>query len=314
MKTFIRATEVWTPSADGSLLEFGGGLYGSAAHFGALSRTMCFGRGEGLPGRAWDEGRPLLLKEFDGSYFCRTTAAKAAGWTCAIAMPVFTDDTLKAVLVFFCGDDEAHTGAIELWRNDSRVTGDMTLVDGYYGTTPEAFESASRDTFLPRGSGLPGKAWQRGEAVFEKELGDAKGFVRAELAADTGIRRGLAIPCGTRGHETYVMDFLSAAATPITRRVESWVPDASGQQLRRRFGFCERAGALPDAPEGISLDGDVAGTVGRCFLSGVPGLSNNTAGEPGGVGAAALAADLGTLAAVPVVSDGVVSEVVVLYF
>ena len=60
-KTFIRVVEVWVPDAEQSLLEFGGGLYGSAARFGMASRSMCFGRGEGLPGRAWDEDRPQLL-------------------------------------------------------------------------------------------------------------------------------------------------------------------------------------------------------------------------------------------------------------
>ena len=76
MNTFIRATEVWLPSADRTLLEFGGGLFGGATHFAAISRQMCFGRGEGLPGQAWDEGRPILLKQFEGSNYRRTAAAK----------------------------------------------------------------------------------------------------------------------------------------------------------------------------------------------------------------------------------------------
>ena len=52
MKTFIRVVEVWVPDAGHSLLEFGGGLYGSAQRFGAISRSMSFGRGENLPGQA----------------------------------------------------------------------------------------------------------------------------------------------------------------------------------------------------------------------------------------------------------------------
>ena len=72
MKTFIRVVEVWVPDADGTLLEFGGGLYGNTRGFGAVSRRMCFGRGEGLPGQAWDQGRPIMLKQLDGSYFRRS--------------------------------------------------------------------------------------------------------------------------------------------------------------------------------------------------------------------------------------------------
>jgi hypothetical protein len=314
MKTFIRAVEAWAPSADGSLLDFAGGLYGQATQFGALSRSMCFGRGEGLPGRAWDEGRPLLLKQFEGSYFRRTAAAEAAGWTCAIALPVFLDEVLSAVLVFFCGDDEAHAGAIELWRNDPRITGDMTLDAGYYGTTPKNFESLSRETFLPRGSGLPGMAWQRGEAVFIKELGQAKRFLRAPDAAKAGLQRGLAFPCATRTQETFVMAFLSAASTPIARRIECWAPDADGDRLQRVFGDCEQAGGLSDQASSLPLKGPGSGALGRVFASGAPALVANTATEGSALGAAAAAADLGTLVAIPVVTDGVVSEAVVLYF
>jgi len=49
MKNFLRAIEVWVPSSDRSILEFGGGLYGTATRFAAVSKNLCFGRGEGLP-------------------------------------------------------------------------------------------------------------------------------------------------------------------------------------------------------------------------------------------------------------------------
>ena len=113
--TFIRVIEYWVPSEDGSLLEFGGGLFGTAKRFAAISRSLCFGRGEGLPGQVWDSGWPIVLKELDGNYFRRADAARAEGLTCCIAMPIFTLDKLSAVVVIFCGDDEAHAGAIELW-------------------------------------------------------------------------------------------------------------------------------------------------------------------------------------------------------
>ena len=57
MNTLIKAVEVWLPTPDRSLLEFGGGLFGAATGFGASSRTMCFGRGEGLPRSEFRESR-----------------------------------------------------------------------------------------------------------------------------------------------------------------------------------------------------------------------------------------------------------------
>lgn len=56
MKTLIQAAEVWVPDAESHLLVLSGGSYGGATEFGAVSHSMCFGCGEGLPGRVW-EGR-----------------------------------------------------------------------------------------------------------------------------------------------------------------------------------------------------------------------------------------------------------------
>lgn len=312
MHTFIRAVEVWLPTSDGSLLESGGGIYGAASQFGAISRSMCFGRGEGLPGRAWDEGRPIVLRQLEGTYFMRAVAARAAGIACAVAMPVFTHDTLRAVLVFFCGGDSADRGAIELWHNDPRVATDMTLVDGCYGTAAQAFESLSRETYLPRGSGLPGLAWQRGAAVLIDDLGQSRRFVRAEEGASAGIQRGLALPCSTPLHEAFVMTFLSAAESPVALRVESWVPDAAGTALMRNFGFCEETGPLP-AEDTLAL-GASAGTIGRVFKSGVPAVVARAEAEPEGLGASCAAAGLRSLVAIPIVADDQVTEVAVLYF
>jgi len=313
MKTFIRVAEIWVPDSDKSLLEFGAGLYANAVEFGAASRSMCFGRGEGLPGRVWDEGHPVVLQQLQGGYFQRAAAAKAAHLACALAFPVYFDDELKAVVVFFCGGEDAQAGAIELWRNDPRVSTDMTLVDGYYGATAAEFVAAARETYLPRGSGLPGLAWQREGSVFIDGLAQSTQFLRAQEAAAAGIQRGLAIPCPVPSREHYVLTFLSASATPIARRIESWVPDAGGRSLQRAYGFCEVAGSLPTgAPYTTSGSGD--DTIAEAFASGVPRLRQKAGDEPGAVGESAAAAGLGGLIVLPIVSDGVVAEAVALYF
>ena len=113
-QTFIRAVELWVPDADHSLLDYGGGWYGEAKRFASISRPLCFGRDEGLPGRAWESRQPIILKQLEGNYFRRGKAAAAEGLTCAIALPFFLEDRLTAVLVIFCGDDETHVGAVEL--------------------------------------------------------------------------------------------------------------------------------------------------------------------------------------------------------
>lgn len=315
MNTLIKAVETWLPTPDGSLLEFGGGLYGRATAFGAISRGLCFGRGEGLPGRAWFDMRPIVLKELDGSYFRRAEVAREAGFTCAVGVPIFIGEALTGVVVFFCGPnrdgEHAHDGAMELWRHNARVSSDMTLVDGYFGgRAAEGFESLTRDTYLPRGAGLPGMAWQKGAAVLIDDLGRAGNFLRADSAAEAGIHRGLAVPCSTPSDDAYVLTLLSSADTPIALRIECWAPDESRQGLQRVFGFCEGAGALRASEGGTVL----AGSIGKAFASGVPVINEAAATEPGGLGDAARFAGLHSLLALPVVNEGAVSEVVALYF
>lgn len=269
MTSFVKACEVWVPDAEQGLLEFGDGLFAAAPAFGHLTRSLCFGRGEGLPGRAWDEGRPIVLKDLQHSYFRRGAAAAAAGIHAAVALPLFSDEHLNAVLVLFCGEPGAAAGAIELWHNNPRVSTDMTLVDGYFGAGGEQLEALTRDAFLPRGIGLPGMAWQRGAAVLIDDVGRSSRFLRAEETRALGIRRGLALPCPSLGDDHHVLNLLSAPASPIARRIESWAPNADGSALQRLFGHCEQLGDLPCGDAGPSLVADT-GCVARAFASAVP--------------------------------------------
>jgi hypothetical protein len=291
-KTFIRLVEYWVPGTNG-LLEFGGGLFGKAASFAAITRRLCFGRGEGLPGQAWDQGQPVMLKQFQGSYFQRIAAADDEGLTCGIAVPTFVDGVLTAVTVFFCGDDDDHAGAIELWANHPTRSKDMRLTDGYYGNTGDTFEFVSRSTSFRQGNGLPGLAWDRQRPVFMENLGKGSGFLRADNAVKVGINRGFAIPCASTDGSNQVLAFLSALATPIARRVEIWEPDTDGQRLQRTLGFSEVEGWL-DTRAGADI-GPASGPLGSAFCTGVPATE-------------------GSMFALPIAPRGQVTAVMALHF
>jgi len=292
-KTFVRIIEYWVPNANGSLLEFGGGLFGKAASFAAITRRLCFGRGEGLPGQAWDLGHPVMLRQFKGSYFQRIAAADDEGLTCGIAVPTFIDARLTAVTVLFCGDDANHAGAIELWANEPARSKDMRLVDGYYGGTGDTFAFVSRNTSFRQGNGLPGMAWEQGKPVFLENLGKGSGFLRADDAVKVGINRGFAIPCATLDGSNQVLAFLSALATPIARRVEIWESDGSGRQLQRTLGFSEAEGRI-DAPARADT-GAASGPLGQAFGTGVPAVE-------------------GHMIAIPIAPRGRVTSVMALHF
>ena len=280
-RTFIRAIEFWLPDATGTLLELGGGFYGDANRLQASSENLCFGLGEGLPGQAWDAGHPVMLTDLQTPLFRRAAAAQAHGLTSAVALPSFVGDQLCAVTVLFCGSDEDHAGAIELWHNDPEENVDLNLQDGYYGSTDDTFEFLSRHTSFRAGTGLPGRAWGGQAPVFMPDLGRGSGFLRADSAVKVGINRGFAVPCSSANGQNYVLAFLSALATPIARRVDVWAPDALQSHLAHSFGFSEESGAvLPTSDDKLALATSPAGQV---FSTGIPKLVGQTLLMPVGM-------------------------------
>lgn len=277
--TFVQVAEVWVPEGDRLVLS--SGSYGDLSAFEAASRRESFAKGEGLPGKAWDEARPVVLKGFDGSYFKRTEAAKAAGLTAAVAIPVFAGAKLKAVLVVLCGDDDVRTGAIEIWSEDGGV---LTLDDGYYGAAKQ-FEWVSRHTQFPRGQGLPGGVWAATTPILMRDLGSGYRFIRAESAGKAGLTNGLGLPIPAPINRLFVLTLLSARGTPLARRFEIWDARAAKAGVAGTAvlvdGICAREGPLWDT-ENERRVRSFQGLVGQALGTGVPQAVSNVAGIPAG--------------------------------
>lgn len=308
MNPFIRVTEIWLPTEDRTALRYGSGLYGELSGFKAVSEGTRFGFGEGLPGRAWAERRPIILKQLEGSYFRRGEAARAAGLTCGVALPIFAGDFLLAVVVFFCGGDYDHVGAIEIWMNDPAVSGQMTRADGYYGTA-ELFERDSGTAF-GRGHGLPGQTWAAGVPVFAGELYRATRVLRrGESALRVGENTGIGLPFASDPGRNWVMTFLSASGTPVARRFESWLIAESPDRLIRDAVSGE------GSRENAKAIGRDEGALGRVLLTGLPFVSTDLAGESP-LGAAEIeSASLGAMVALPILTrDGRLVSVAAWYF
>jgi len=272
MKTFIKVTEIWIPDKNRTKLEFGSGLYGALTEFKTASEQQRFAYDEGLPGKAWSAGHPIVLNQFEHSYFKRTEAAQKAGLTCGIALPIFSGDFLLAVVVFLCGDDEDYAGAIEVWSNEPNEFS-LHVMDGYYGTL-EHFESISRQIYMPKGQGIPGIAWATGMPVLREDIGKVNEFIRSADAQQAGITTVLGIPVGNSDQQSYVMTFLSAKATPIAKRIQIWIPDLPGKKLVCQQGFSKNSNNLAEIFETITVKkGD--GALGRVWLTGMPVISGN---------------------------------------
>ncbi|PTX49789.1 GAF domain-containing protein [Allosediminivita pacifica] len=303
-RTFIEVSEVWAPQ-DG-VLRLAGGNYGHRTEFEAISGRESFGKGEGLPGKAWAEGKPIVLKDFDGSYFKRTEAAKEAGLKSAVAVPVFDGADLKAVLVVLCSDGEGRTGAIEVWAEHDGL---MMLDDGYYGAAKH-FEWVSQHTHFPRGQGLPGGVWASQTPVLMRDLGSGYRFIRADSAGRAGLTTGLGLPVPGPDGKACVLTLLSARGTPIARRFEVW--DARAAKVGSKGGaelidgICEREGPLwtDDTQQEPRRTSAWQGVIGRVLGTGAPVAEKCAPGIGPGYA---------SVVALPIHRDGAIAHIVAWY-
>ncbi len=75
----------------------------------------------------------------------------------------------------------------EFWRAPEHQPSDEAAGRG-------DFESTSRRMNLPRGSGLPGRVWERCEALWIEDVLKDEGFRRKEAADKEGLRKVFAFP------------------------------------------------------------------------------------------------------------------------
>ncbi|SFG25296.1 hypothetical protein SAMN05518801_11253 [Novosphingobium sp. CF614] len=294
---FIRATEVWVPTADGRHIDLEGGLYGDLDYFAAVSRGMRFAHGEGLPGRTWKVGHPVVLTDLRNSYFQRGDAAMTEGLSCAVAVPTFVAGRLKSVIVFFCGDDRFRVGALELWSLPAGEE-ELGLIDGYFGRA-ESFEIVSRGARFARGAGLPGRVWGSGRPEVVADLGRVDVFLRGDAARQVGINRAVGIPCAPLDEAPWVLTFLSARNSPIAGRFEIWSRDGASGGFRFEQGYCESAADLAATYADVLLPPDT-GAIARASATGVPQVVQDLASRGGPVAASAVATGLVSMVAFPI--------------
>jgi hypothetical protein len=268
MKTFIQVTEIWVPTQNRSHLVLANGIYGMLNDFKSASEQTSFEYGQGLPGKAWEQTRPIVITDLAHSCFRRTEAATQAGLTSAIAIPVFSGEYLMSVIVFLCGDDEEHAGAIEVWANDADRSNELGVIEGYYGKL-DYFEFISRKTKIMKGFGLPGQVWEQGLPVLMADLGASQSFIRGRDAKNAGITTALGIPMFNIDDQVCLLTLLSAKATPIARQIEIWLLDHQTERLVFKEGYNEKGIDLAEiyATKTITKGQEI---IGRVWLTGIP--------------------------------------------
>lgn len=298
-ETFIKVTEIWGLDESGGSLVLQSGIYGRHGRFREAAERARFGWGEGLPGRAWAELRPVIMRDLASGGFKRTEAARADGLTCGVALPIFPGDGRVAVVVFFCGGQDRESGAIEVWSRSQHSPEMLVLQEGYYGSL-SGFEETSRSVRFRQGDGLPGVVWEVSRPCIMADIGGSGPFYRAQAARNAQLSTALGIPCSFGGEDLSVLVLLSAKPLPIARRYEIWAPTADGKTLRLAFVVNNGEPGTPDASLRVRRD---EGTVGRVWATGFP-LALEDAPDAGGFRVVAL----------PTFVGDAVSSVVVWYF
>lgn len=309
--TFIKVTEIWGPDATGENLKLKAGNYGDCTAFKMAAKRSVFACGEGLPGQAWLAKKPVIWTNLQVPAFRRKVAVLADGITTGVALPIFTDQVLVAVVVFFCGASVAVHGAIEVW---SRLAGEMDtlrLEAGYYGGLPD-MEHISRGLEFRAGQGLPGVVWEVERPCVMTEIGESGAFFRAGAARQGQLTSALGIPCSFGQEELSVLCLLSSSACPIARRYEIWVQAKEDDRLRQAFavGDGEKWGAHDTTVRLARGDG----VLGQVWASGEPVACEDFTGDESAPIVKASESGLRRVVALPTFRGGAISAIVAWYF
>jgi hypothetical protein len=253
-RSLVRAIEVWVPR--GEVLVQSSGAYREHVEFERVSAQSVFRRGEGLPGAVWSTGNALVWRDL-GVQFVRAEQAKAAGIDAALAMPVFNDRALSAVIVFLLRKASSSPGCVELWD----VNADLRVLahgGGHYCGCPD-FETLSHLIQFPFGTGLPGGTWAAGKPFVMNDVRRANTFVRAGLAARYGLAFGVGLPIRRGASVTHVVTLIAAAERPFLQAFELWEALRGSGGARLALRAAAEAVAEPAAREapGESLCAEV---------------------------------------------------------
>jgi hypothetical protein len=164
------------------------------------------------------------------------------------------------VIVFLMSQAQGSPGCIELWETnaDLRV---LTHGGGHYRGCPD-FEKFSPLIQFPFGTGLPGGTYAAGKPVVMHDVRQATTFIRAGLAARSGLQFGVGLPFRRGRSVQYVATLLAAERGPFLQTVEHWEAGQGSGGARLALRASSEAVAEPASREapGEHLAADVLAT------------------------------------------------------
>jgi PAS domain S-box-containing protein len=111
------------------------------------------------------------------------------------------------------------------------------------GVNVQEFVQLSRRRSFARGDGLPGKVWERGEALWVEDIAGNGAFPRSAVASREGLHGAFAFPATIRGETIAVLEFFSRevrAPDDALLAMMSHVGSQLGQVVERRRAEAEQ--------------------------------------------------------------------------
>lgn len=176
----IKGIEIWEPESDAHALELVQSCYRDAGEFEQASAEIQFCRGEGLPGRIWQQQTPMFMRELIKTEFRRTAEANIAGMTTALGFPIFRDEQVQSVVLLLLETRPDSKATFESWRVDP-ISQELRLIGGTY-INCDGLRRLSEFIHLPVGEGICGVT-----------AANARPYVSCHPSEDRNAVRGLAI-------------------------------------------------------------------------------------------------------------------------
>jgi len=147
------------------------GYYGSLDRFEFISRSLTIMKGRGLPGSAWAESSPKIMKNLsDAEGFIRSRNAAECGLTTGLAIPFFYTDRDVQIVTFLSTDATPATKRFEIWRPDESHR--YLLFDEGYCSLGTDLKGLYRGLAFDRGESTLGFVWLNGRPCVENSEAD----------------------------------------------------------------------------------------------------------------------------------------------
>ena len=162
------AVEIWhNPNSSTNELKLADGYYGRLERFEWISRRLTILHGRGLPGRAWDQNRPVMIHDLPNSNsFLRARNAEECGITTGFAVPFSNSSQEVQIVTFLSTLTTPIAKRFEIWNPDM---GDRYLLfkTGFCAES-SILDERYRDVAYARGQGAIGETWLSGRPLVEE--------------------------------------------------------------------------------------------------------------------------------------------------